>query len=493
MNVKNLIEKIRSSKKNKGNYKSVSFWIGILLIVAGCMFIFGAAWIFYEFGPVSMESVIFQLNAPMVGTSNDYYFRFILRVIVPAVIIGLIIAALYVNRAGRKGVVATGIIFLITGIGYFSWEMNIGTYIVHQFTSTKIYDEYYVDPKKTEITFPEKKRNLIYIYMESMEDTYKLKENGGAMDENLIPRLTELEGMHIGFANDKGEQMHILPNCNWTIAAMTAQTCGVPLSIPFGQNSYSRCETFLPGICNLGDILEENGYKQELLIGTEKEFAGTDHMFTQHGNYEIMDYNKIIESKYVPEDYYKWWGIEDKTLYEIAKEELTKISQSGQPFNFTMATMDTHAKNGYYCKLCKSLYSTKYGNVIACADNQICDFVDWIQQQPFYENTTIIIVGDHCSMNDEFFDNISGNYTRTALNLIINPDVIGEVDQNRNYSSLDMFPTTLASLGVEIKGDRLGLGVNLFSEEETLLDKLGTSYLSDEILKKSKFYKKFLY
>ena len=31
------------------------------------------------------------------------------------------------------------------------------------------------------------------------------------------------------------------------------------------------------------------------------------------------------------------------------------------------------------------------------------------------------------------------------------------------FSQFDMFPTTLAALGVKIEGNKLGLGVNLFS------------------------------
>ena len=51
-----------------------------------------------------------------------------------------------------------------------------------------------------------------------------------------------------------------------------------------------------------------------------------------------------------------------------------------------------------------------------------------------------------------------------------------------------MFPTTLASLGVEIEGNKLGLGVNLFSKEKTLLEKLSFKYLNNELTKNSIYY-----
>ena len=59
---------------------------------------------------------------------------------------------------------------------------------------------------------------------------------------------------------------------------------------------------------------------------------------------------------------------------------------------------------------------------------------------------------------------------------------------NREATTLDMFPTTLAALGVSIEGDRLGMGTNLFSDEETLAEKLGIEKLNEELMYKSKFY-----
>jgi phosphoglycerol transferase len=53
---------------------------------------------------------------------------------------------------------------------------------------------------------------------------------------------------------------------------------------------------------------------------------------------------------------------------------------------------------------------------------------------------------------------------------------------------MDMFPTTLAALGVEIKGDRLALGTNLFSGRNTLLEDMGFDKLEAELSKRSIFY-----
>jgi phosphoglycerol transferase len=50
-----------------------------------------------------------------------------------------------------------------------------------------------------------------------------------------------------------------------------------------------------------------------------------------------------------------------------------------------------------------------------------------------------------------------------------------------------MFPTTLTAIGCKIEGDRLGLGVDLFSGKETLFERLGLSTVNEEFKRKSSF------
>lgn len=50
-----------------------------------------------------------------------------------------------------------------------------------------------------------------------------------------------------------------------------------------------------------------------------------------------------------------------------------------------------------------------------------------------------------------------------------------------------MFPTTLASLGAQFQGDKLGLGVNLFSSRETLTESYGQDRMQTEMSNRSEF------
>ena len=91
-------------------------------------------------------------------------------------------------------------------------------------------------------------------------------------------------------------------------------------------------------------------------------------------------------------------------------------------------------------------------------------------------------------MNKSLTAEIDSSYGRKTLSFYINPAAENKApDKFRDYSTLDLFPTTIAALGADIEGDKLGLGVNLFSGKETLLEELGKSELRDKLLQKSDF------
>ena len=383
---------------------------------------------------------------------------------------------------------------IIVMLGYTWTELGVGDYLKDQNTESKFIEDEYVDPTDVEVVFPEQKRNLIYIFLESMETTYSDVDDGGAFDENVIPELTEIAQTNEDFsgADPKLNGGYSLAGTTWTMGAMFAQTSGLPLNISISANDMDTQDSFFPGVTTLGDILSDAGYTQTLLIGSEAQFGGRKLYFQEHGNYEMEDYSYAIENGLIPSDYKVWWGYEDQKLFEFAKEKLLQLSQGDEPFNLTMLTVDTHFEDGYVCEQCPTEYDTQYSNVMACSSRQVGEFLKWIQQQDFYENTTIVISGDHPTMDSDYCAEIDqeGNYDRRVFTAYINAAAYAQDQQERTYSTFDNFPTTLAALGVQIDGDRLGLGTNLFSGTKTLLEEFGNSKVNAELKKKSEFIEK---
>ena len=88
-------------------------------------------------------------------------------------------------------------------------------------------------------------------------------------------------------------------------------------------------------------------------------------------------------------------------------------------------------------------------------------------------------------MDADFCKAVDKAYDRRVYMSIINGAATPENDVMRQYSTLDLFPTTLAAMGVEIEGDRLGLGTNLYSSKPTLLEEYGEEAINTAFDQKS--------
>lgn len=480
-------------------------WIGtVLAVLLGTLaMLIGRSvfWVLKTWNNLSMEELIFHIQAPLEGTNEGMVKEYILSCgIISIVVFIVLIAAFVILRKKRNiyystmmSVLLVSILSTVLCLRHIWNELDISSYRSNQSTYSTFIDDNYVNPKDVSIQFPEKKRNLIYIYLESIENTYADKESGGAFDENVIPELTELSNKYENFSGDHETLNggYSMTGTTWTIGAMFGQTSGLPLTIPIERNNMSSQETFFPEIVTLGDILEEQGYSQNLMIGSDAVFGGRQLYFQEHGNYNIYDYNYSIKNGEMPAGYYVWWGYEDRFLLDIAKKRLTELGSSDEPFNLTLLTVDTHFEDGFVCEDCENLFGdNQYANVMQCSSKKVTEFVEWIQQQDFYENTTIVISGDHPTMDADFCEDIDEDYTRKVYTTYINAPITPENNSYREYTTFDDFPTTLASLGAVIEGNRLGLGTNLFSNTQTLSERFGYEKEDKEIARKSKLMEK---
>lgn len=505
--MKQLKEKMKQLLKN---WKLI---LGTILLCCTILVVSALIWQIVYFNTVDFEQILYNLLSPMDGANTDVFKRFAWQITPIAIIISVLLVSILVTLSGKEDATLLKGAQLRKIVGYirtYYLQINIGLFLIvaaigftkiggvsyvwnHYFDESEIYEKEYVDPKKVNIDFPKDKRNLIYIFCESMENSFMSEEYGGAQEENYIPELTKLMEENTTFYNYSSETPNgaaVTYNCDWTVAAMTAHTSGIPLVLPIGETEegYSR---FLPGVTNLGDILAKEGYNQELIIGSDVSFGGRDNLFNTHGAYQVFDYYTAIERGYIDEEYFEWWGFEDKKLFEYAKEEILFQAAQDEPFNVTMLTVDTHFMEGYQCEDCLEIYEDPYLNTLNCSSKKIYDFVEWIQKQDFYENTTIVIAGDHLNMGGDYIGTIDREYNRTTYFAVVNPAVEYEGSGEHLYSTLDFFPTTLAAMGVKIEGERLGLGTNLFANEvDTLSDKYGHEVLFEELAKSSEYYTK---
>lgn len=180
----------------------VCFGIVLLVLFGGISALLSASvgWMFETWPNLSMQELMFQLQSPMEGTSKDMINSYIDSCVPVSILIIFLITIVLMSCRKRKklfgmttAAVATVSVMVIALDIHTVWaRLEVKDYVENINTESGFVDSNYVDPSKTELVFPEQKRNLIYIFLESMETTYSSKENGGAYDENYIPELTQI-------------------------------------------------------------------------------------------------------------------------------------------------------------------------------------------------------------------------------------------------------------------------------------------------------------
>ncbi|MDO5132762.1 MAG: sulfatase-like hydrolase/transferase, partial [Eubacteriales bacterium] len=472
---------------------------------------FSEIWAFTTWAGLKMDEIIFHLHAPLEGTGGGMLWKYATRCILPAVLIMLsmvfMIARLRRTPRARGTFVKRSLLGAMTALvlclAVGTVKLDLVRYFRDQMEDSPFIEENYTDPRKTAIRFPEKKRNLIYIYLESMETTFADVENGGAFNENIIPGLTELAREGENFSGNSGllNGGYVMPGSTYTMAGIFTQSSGLPLKVDLGEeftdqrgsfNKMNTQDSFFSGVTTLGDVLRDEGYRQAFLLGSDATFGGRRLYLTEHGGYEIWDYKWAVEQGLIPKDYYVFWGYEDEKLFTFAREKVTEMASGEEPFHLSLLTVDTHFEDGYRCRLCRDDFEgNQYANAMACSSRQVYEFIRWVQEQDFYENTTIVLCGDHLTMDSNFCLDVPASYNRRTYTAFINAaGTPADPQRERTYTTLDCFPTTLAALGADIEGDRLGLGTNLFGTEDTLAETYGVQELSDSLSKKSSFMQK---
>jgi phosphoglycerol transferase len=357
---------------------------------------------------------------------------------------------------------------------------------------SEFYKQEYIDPDSVHIEFKEKK-NLILIFLESMEYNFQDSVNGGNHPRNLIPEISEYI---------KNEQSFIpggtqVAGMGWTIADVVAKTCGIPLVLPPSiRNDVKLMKSFLPGVTCLTDILIGNDYNVVVSKGANIKFSNMDVFLNCHSApqaFGLMEYMK--DKQWINSETISEWGVQDSLHYELVKEHIDRISKQEKPWALWFFTVNTHTPHGILdstCGIAQDISeSERMSAIIRCSSHQLDNFIKWAKEQEWFDNTVIAVMGDHAMMAaPEFIGFKDLDFTHYWLDFFINSSQITEKTE-RTFTSLDMFPTILEAIGADIPGRALGLGRSLYSGDPTLLEKYGIDSLNRALDQRSVEYDSF--
>lgn len=271
-------------------------------------------------------------------------------------------------------------------------------------------------------------KNIVIIYIESLEYNFLDQD----IYPNLTPNLVQLsKDKNWTFTNKYLQK----PGTGWTTGALYATQTGMPTMFGLQGNAIFDNISSME-ILSLGKILNKAGYEQRFLSSSGANFGGTGNFF------KLNAYNKIYGSEKLREfNPSTNWGIHDFDLFEEAKKQYKELQKNSKPFTLTLLTIDTHFPNGIYDarfkdKIDANLKGVEYS--AALLDYEIKNFIDFIKNEPNYENTVVFIMPDHTIMGNEQTTPVVKNLNKKTRNLWLLSNAKNINLENKEITFYDM-------------------------------------------------------
>ncbi|MDB4184046.1 LTA synthase family protein, partial [Alphaproteobacteria bacterium] len=335
-------------------------------------------------------------------------------------------------------------------------------------------------------------KNLVIIYVESLENTFSDEEIFG---EDLLFSISN-ENIN-GRSVDKFIEVE---GYGFTIASLIATQCGLPLKSVglFNSTSLDVFEDFLPNLKCLSDIFKLNNYHNVFLTSDELKGSGFKNFLNSHNydeTYGLQELKKLgyKTSKTAWHNKKNWYGgIHDDELLRATLDNIKKLEKKNSNYFVTVFTLDTHAPEGYLNPKCVTELSKDQEITLAvkCTVLALKNFIKDFNALKL-KNTNLVVLGDHLFMaGSDGFNN--EEYFKSKERYIYNKFISNENKSfNRDYMNFfDLYPSLLEYSGFKIENGRLGLGSSIFSEFKQDLYLFEDQNFLKKLSGESKFYNK---
>ena len=349
------------------------------------------------------------------------------------------------NKIIRYTVMIESIVYLVLPISFYNRFVRTMFDIVYNPYSRMSYEEVfkditgldYVDKEDLAVKVPERPKNLVFIILESTEQTFMNEKVFGNIASD-IKKLTK-----------EGEFYSEIPEIqgsNWTMAGIHTLMCGSPRLYNIRRNKLFSTVTVSDLIC-FSDVLKIAGYNQFYIGGEFKTFSGKSFFLELHGYDETWGDKEIFKHYDIAEKDRWGWGAKDLDVFRIAKDKYVELSKENKPFNLTITTIGAHAPKGIYDERCKNSTENPSLNAIECTNDELRDFIEFLKTQPNYKDTIVVIAPDHLMMTSKATDLLEKAGNRKLFTLFLNTGNVAEYNNKILYT--DVAEMILDKLNIE--------------------------------------------
>ncbi len=447
--------------KKKITFKKI---FEIIFYLISFLLIFLPFWFKKKFGVVYFDQLIFHLELFFKGNlvADAQVQKSLYKWLIISSVLSTYVYLFFKKKFLKKNNF-TKIKELISFFLIFVLSLSYNTALFESITFNKndfIEKNYYFDEP---INVQNKKKNLILIYVESLDQIFTDKKKYGS---NLLQPLYNLKVD----ANEM-KNFYQIPGYSFTINSLVATQCGIPAK-PLGffeASDLKNIKNFLPNIKCLGDYTDDLNYKNLFITSDEIENFGVKYFLLNHKYLDsnIYDVKKLKKLGYETSNFAwrgnknKDGGMHDDVLLKASYDIIKKNLNNSEPFFMSIYTLDTHSPKGYPNPKClKSMFDDPeiekkftIKNSVICTVSALSQFVSKISD--LNEPIDIIILGDHAYPSSD--ESKSKIFNKFILN--------NKTEFNREtMNHLDFFPSLLHILGYKFKQNRLALGFNIFDE-----------------------------
>lgn len=313
-----------------------------------------------------------------------------------------------------------------------------------------------------------KDKNVIVLQLESFQSFLIDKTING---KEITPNLNRFLDENINVKN-----MMIQSYSTTADSEHSTMSSLYPLEngMAFAQYSANKYDDFYGSY-------HDSGYYTIYMHGNDGAFWNRNNVYGKL-NIDELDFIESFDAENTT--YINEW-VSDESLYEQA---VTKLENAQKPFMASIVSASSHnafdlpgLENKYdYVDIdvspWKDMYFGNYLESINYADKQFGMFIDKLKESGLYDDTVILLFGDHYGMqmyNYEMLDYIEEtshrlNTLETEINYINVPcgiriPGIEHMEIDKTVSKLDIKPTICQLSGVD---DTFSLGTSMFGEKD---------------------------
>jgi phosphoglycerol transferase MdoB-like AlkP superfamily enzyme len=226
---------------------------------------------------------------------------------------------------------------------------------------------------------PEKRLNVIVIVEESLSAEYlgAFGNTGG-----LTPNLDKLARKSLLFT-------HLYATGTRTVRGLEAITLSLPPLPGTSLIKRPKNENFF----SWGSVMRGKGYDAKFIYAGHGYFDNMNYFFS-HNGFDIVDRGDFSGEEVTFDNA---WGVCDEDLFRKVIMEGDKSRAAGKPFFSMVMTTSNHRPFTYPDGKIDIPSGKGRDGGVKYADYAIGKFIEAAKRQPWFRDTIIVIVADHCA------------------------------------------------------------------------------------------------